>query len=244
MKFTSRGGKIILSAETEMDKSVTVSVRDSGIGMDSIMVANLFRLDTQTNRKGTEGEPSSGLGLLLCKELIEKHGGKIWAESEEGKGSAFYFTIPYHAESGSEADMIIEVPDSSKKNEIKKLKMLIVEDDETSEMLITLAVKTFSREILKARSGYEAVEACRNNPDIDLVMMDIKMPGMDGYEATKLIREFNKDLFIIAQTAFGLPGDKDKAIEAGCNEYFSKPINLTLLKGLLQKHYNTQGNEF
>ena len=93
MKFTPKGGKICLSAKASSDKSVEISIKDSGIGMSRALVDNLFRTDVQTSRKGTEGEPSSGLGLMLCKEFIEKHGGKIWAESEEGKGSIFYFTL-------------------------------------------------------------------------------------------------------------------------------------------------------
>jgi PAS domain S-box-containing protein len=94
VKFTPKGGKIIISAKVTGDHHVELSIRDSGIGMSSSMVENLFRLDVQTSRKGTEGEPSTGLGLILCKDFIEKHGGKIWVESEEGKGSTFRFTLP------------------------------------------------------------------------------------------------------------------------------------------------------
>lgn len=94
VKFTPRGGKIGLSAKVSGNNFVEISVKDSGIGMSSAILNNLFQLNTQINRKGTDGEPSSGLGLLLCKEFIEKHGGKMWVESEEGKGSTFYFTIP------------------------------------------------------------------------------------------------------------------------------------------------------
>ena len=94
VKFTSKGGKVIISAKITSDKSVEISIKDSGIGMSQKMIENLFRLDVQTGRKGTEGEPTTGLGLLLCKEFIEKHGGKIWVESEEGKGSDFKFTLP------------------------------------------------------------------------------------------------------------------------------------------------------
>jgi PAS domain S-box-containing protein len=94
VKFTPRNGRIDLSARTLSDKSIEICVKDSGIGINSSMVDILFRLDVQTIRKGTEGEPSSGLGLLLCKEFVEKHGGKIWVESEEGIGSAFFFTLP------------------------------------------------------------------------------------------------------------------------------------------------------
>ena len=94
VKFTHKGGKISLSAKATADKNIEISITDSGIGISNAMIENLFRLDIQTNRKGTEGEASSGLGLLLCKEFIEKHGGKIWVESEEGKGSTFHFVIP------------------------------------------------------------------------------------------------------------------------------------------------------
>ena len=94
MKFTKKGGNVSIAAKTVSGNSVEISVRDTGIGMSSTMVEDLFRLDVQTNRKGTDGEPSTGLGLLLCKDFIEKHGGKIWVESEEGKGSTFRFTLP------------------------------------------------------------------------------------------------------------------------------------------------------
>ena len=93
VKFTPKGGKISLSAKASGDKSVEISIKDSGIGMNLAMVDNLFRLHDQTNRKGTEGEPSTGLGLIICKDFIEKHGGKLWVESEEGKGSTFHFTL-------------------------------------------------------------------------------------------------------------------------------------------------------
>jgi CheY-like chemotaxis protein len=124
-------------------------------------------------------------------------------------------------------------------NEIENLKILIVEDDETSELLISNVLKKMSREILKASNGFEAIKLCRNNPDIDLILMDIKMPVMDGYESTQQIRQFNKDVIIIAQTACGLTGDRENAIAAGCNAYISKPIIkvelLTLIKTYFKK---------
>ena len=103
---------------------------------------------------------------------------------------------------------------------------------------LTRTLQKISKEVLHAKTGVEAVEACRNNPDIDLVLMDIRMPDMDGYEATRQIRQFNKDVIIIAQTAYGFSGDREKAIEAGCNDYISKPINKTLLYELIKKHFN------
>jgi len=92
--------------------------------------------------------------------------------------------------------------------------------------------------MLKAYTGPEAVEACRNKPDLDLILMDIQMPEMDGYEATRQIRQFNKKVIIIAQTAYGLAGDREKAIEAGCNDYISKPISSKLLKELIVRHFS------
>jgi CheY-like chemotaxis protein len=237
VKFTSKGGKISVSAKATDNKSVEISVKDTGIGMSCEMINNLFRLDVQTNRKGTEDEPSSGLGLLLCKEFVEKQGGRIWVESEEGKGSIFYFTLPYNTE--PEERIIIEniVPVDVEKNQMDKLKILIAEDDETSAMLISLGVEKYSKVILEVRNGIEAVDVCRNNPDIDLILMDIQLPKMDGYEATRQIRQFNKDVVIIAQTAYALVGDREKAIAAGCNDYISKPISKDKLRTLIQKYF-------
>ena len=121
--------------------------------------------------------------------------------------------------------------------ETSKLKVLIAEDDEGSAMLIELTVKIFCKEIITVATGVEAVEVCRNNPDIDLVLMDIKMPEMDGYEATRLIRKFNTNIVIIAQTAFALVGEQEMAIAAGCNDYISKPILKDELLNLIKKYF-------
>jgi len=94
IKFTPKGGRVSVSAKATIDNGVEFSVHDTGIGMSPAMIDNLFRLDLPTNRKGTEGEPSTGLGLMICKDFIDKHSGKLWVESEEGKGSIFYFTLP------------------------------------------------------------------------------------------------------------------------------------------------------
>ena len=115
-------------------------------------------------------------------------------------------------------------------------RILIAEDDESSEMLISIIVESYASEVLVARTGHEAVNICRHQPDIDLVLMDIQMPELDGYEATKQIRQFNKDLIIIAQTAFALSGERDKALGVGCNDYISKPIKKELLKEMVYKH--------
>ena len=121
-------------------------------------------------------------------------------------------------------------------NQDKKFKLLIAEDDVASEILLKMIVKTFCREIIVVRTGAEAVEVCSHNPDIDLILMDIKMSNMDGFEATRQIRLFNKSVVIIAQTAYALTCDREKAIEAGCNDYMAKPISKCTLIAMIKKY--------
>lgn len=242
VKFTPRGGNINVTAKISENKGVEISVADSGIGMDQAMVENLFRLDVKTNRNGTEDEPSTGLGLLLCKEFIEKHGGKLWVESTEGKGSVFYFAIPYIDLFIKQKQMMnvtsMDMVETRMNNEALELKILLVEDDDGSAKIITQAIKIVSKEVIRAINGVEAVEICRNNPDFDLILMDIQMPVMDGYEATRQIRQFNPDVIIIAQTAYALPDNLENTIVAGCNDYISKPIKRDKLIDLIKKYFN------
>ena len=211
-------------------------VKDTGIGIPKYqkeLIFERFRQGSESHNRGYEG---SGLGLSIAKSYVEMLGGEIWVESEEGKGSTFYFTIPYNAVSEEKSTIENVVSAKITEVEIKKLKILIVEDDEISYSLLTKMLQNISYEVLHTITGVQAIEACRNNPDLDLVLMDIRMPEMDGNEATRLIRQFNKDVIIIAQTAYGFSRDKEKAIEAGCNDYISKPINKTLLFELIKKH--------
>jgi len=234
IKFTNSNGKIDVYA-LQNDKFIEIAVSDNGVGMNEETRNKLFSIETNETTLGTANEKGSGLGLLLCKEFVEKHGGKIWIESEEGKGSIFYFTLPYQTETiiekSAENEILLPVEDTS----INKLKILIIEDDETSEMLLSIAVQKLGSEIISVKTGTEAVVACLNNPDIDVVLMDIQMPGMNGYEATSKIREFNKDVIIIAQTAFALEGDREKAIASGCNDYLAKPIKKNELLKKIEK---------
>ncbi len=117
------------------------------------------------------------------------------------------------------------------------IKVLIVEDEIYAYKHLTIVLKNISKDILLARTGTDAIEIMQNNGDIDLVLMDIKLPLMNGYEATKAIRQFNKDVIIIAETAYALKGDKEKALEAGCNDYISKPIDKEKLLAKIKKYF-------
>jgi len=124
---------------------------------------------------------------------------------------------------------------------IKRLSfILIAEDDDQNYLFLEILLKKYADKLVRAVNSHESIEICRNNPDIDLVLMDIKMPLMDGYEAIRQIRQFNKDVIIIAQTSYGLTGDREKAIEAGSNEHISKPIAKEELLGLIQKYFSKQ----
>jgi PAS domain S-box-containing protein len=215
-------------------------VKDTGVGIPKNqheLIFERFRQGSESHNRGYEG---SGLGLSISKSYVEMLGGRIWVESEEGTGSTFYFTIPYNPVSEETTTIGKDVLTENKEVQIKKLKILIVEDDEISYSLLSRVVQKISKEVLHAITGLQAVEACRNNPDLDLVLMDIRMPMMNGLEATQQIRQFNKDVIIIAQTAYGFSCDSEKAIEAGCNDYISKPIDKTLLFELINKHCNKQ----
>ncbi|WP_249356199.1 response regulator [Maribacter sp. ACAM166] len=159
-------------------------------------------------------------------------------KAKKGIGSIFYFTLPpYGIKIKSKEGRLIDKTANRLETTLKKLKVLIVDDDEISRWLLAKMLGNISSEVLNAENGLEAVETLKSDPDIELVLMDIKMPVMDGYEATRQIRQFNKKSFIIAQTAFTLKGDKEKAIGAGCNSYMSKPVNKANLLTLLEKHF-------
>ncbi|MHB1148197.1 MAG: PAS domain S-box protein, partial [Lutibacter sp.] len=226
-------------------------VKDTGIGIPKDRQKAIFERFIQADISDKMAYQGAGLGLSISKAYVEMLGGKMWVNSEEGnlpagkaRDTTFYFTLPYNTE--PEEKIVAEnvIPADGARNhvnpEVSGLKILIAEDDEPSGMLITIALKMFSKEVLKVVTGVEAVEACRNNPDIDLILMDIRMPEMNGYEATRQIRQFNKDVVIIAQTAFALPGDREKAIEAGCNDYISKPFSQTVFTELMEKYFNKE----
>ncbi len=227
-----KGGNLDYGGEMEF------YVKDTGIGIPFNRQQAIFERFIQADIADTRAFQGAGLGLSISKAYVEMLGGKIWLQSEENIGSVFYFTIPFYSVAEERKEAVIEIPAVRGISPGANLKILIVEDDETSEMLISYTVNPFARDVVKVRTGGASIEACRKNPDIDLVIMDIKMPGMDGLEATRQIRKFNKNVIIIAQTAYGLLGDKEKAIEAGCSDYISKPVDLGELRGLIRKYFN------
>jgi PAS domain S-box-containing protein len=234
IKFTQTGS-IEIGCEKK-GKYIEFFVKDTGEGIHPELkkiVFERFRQGTDLTNRYNEG---SGLGLSISKAYIEMLGGKIWVESELGKGSIFYFTIPYNVETQAKPFIEDVSLGTGTENQVKELKILVVEDDKVSENLLLTILNKYGKEFLLAGTGLEAIETCRNNPDIDLILMDIRMPEMDGYEATRQIRQFNKEVVIIAQTAYGLAGDKEKAIAAGCNDYISKPLNQVSLTALVKKY--------
>ncbi len=214
-------------------------VKDTGMGIDTDRQEAIFERFIQADISDKHAYQGAGLGLSISKAYVEMLGGKIWVESQKGSGSTFYFTIPYTTEIIEAVDMNIESVNEAFGREVKSLKIMVVEDDETSNLLLCLMLSKMSKEILNARNGMEAIELCRKNPDINVILMDIKMPVMDGYEAIRHIRQFNNDVIIIAQTAFGLTGDRENALVAGCNAYISKPIVKDELMSLIQQYVIT-----
>ena len=215
------------------DQFLEFFVKDTGIGIPKNRQQAIFERFVQADIEDIKVWEGSGLGLSISKAYVEMLGGKIWVESKVGVGTQFYFTIPYNKK--EHIENFGKIPHTRSEKQISKLKMLIVENEESADKLLSIILKDVNSECLHARNGAEAVIICRQNPDINVILMDIKMPVMNGYEATKQIREFNSDIIIIAQTAHALVGDREKAIAAGCDEYITKPINIETLIELINK---------
>jgi PAS domain S-box-containing protein len=221
-----------------INKNLQFFVKDTGIGIPKDRIDAIFERFIQADITNVMARQGAGLGLAITKAYVEMLKGKIWLISEENVGSEFYFTIPI-VNTGAETELEIKVtvPLSTSPMD-KKINILIAEDDEMSKMFLTKAVEPYTNKIYHAGNGIEALQLFKSHPEVDLILMDIQMPLMNGYDTTKMIREFNKDVVIIAQTAFGLSGDLEKAMQAGCTDYITKPIKMNLLKSMLSKYFN------
>lgn len=195
-------------------------VKDTGIGIPKDKQELIFDIFRQIEDSHTRSYGGTGIGLSISRRLTELLGGHMWVDSDKN-GSSFYFTIPLEmAGNLNEHQIIAGSVIASNEN----ITILVVEDDTSSFEFLKIILKNTAQFILWAQNGEEAVKLCKNDPDIDLVLMDLNMPVMNGYDATKAIKSFRPTLPIIAQTAYAIAGDREKSLAVGCDEYISKPI--------------------
>ena len=239
LKFTEEGYIEFGFTEIRKDQSdfLKFYVKDTGIGIEKKyhdVIFNIFRQidDTHTRKYG-----GTGIGLSIATKIIEMLGGEIWLESEPGAGSVFYFTVP----AVSEINMQQNNPpdrdsDSATENDYSGKTILIAEDENTNFEFLRILFEKMNIRVLWAKNGIEAIRFCEDDPSIDLVLMDIKMPLLNGFEATRKIKQMRPGLTVVAQTAFAMANDKEEAFSAGCDDYLPKPINIKQLKNILKKY--------
>lgn len=222
------------------DNVLNFYVKDTGIGIPESKIGLVFDIFRQAEESYTKIHGGTGIGLTISKKLIELLGGFIWVESkEENKsnntlgGTTFFFTLPYSSSKKSlkitiqKEKVSLKSTNLKSKSELKTI--LIVEDDASSFEFLKIILSKHGYKHLWAKEGESAVEMCKENASIDLVLMDINMPVLNGYDATKIIKSFKPELPIIAQTAFSIMGDRQKSLDSGCDDYISKPIDKELL---------------
>ena len=233
IKFT-KSGDIDFGYEIK-ENLIQLYVKDTGIGLPKESVERIFDRFIQVEQTMTKNYEGAGLGLAISKGLVELLGGKIWVESEIGKGTTFFFTLPYiKGEEQPIADIsYLEIP-----VKLARGKILIAEDDWTSFQYLKRSLVKQDIIVIHVENGEQAIEAVRNIPDINLILMDIRMPAMDGIEATKRIRQIRPDLPIIAQTAYAFEDEKNKILAFGCDEYLAKPLDNIKLNTLIEKYLN------
>jgi signal transduction histidine kinase/CheY-like chemotaxis protein len=209
-------------------------VKDTGIGIKREIHQKIFERFRKGNVSDNKEYEGSGLGLSISKAYVEMLEGKIWLDSEPGKGTVFYFILPgisfMETKTNPKAEYV------SSPDVLKGITILVAEDDEISFILLKEVLKRAGAEVIHAVNGKEAVELVIATPDIDIVLMDIKMPVLNDTEAAKLIKKINTDLPIIVQTAYALSTDHQKYLDIGCNDYIAKPIERRLLIDKIVKH--------
>jgi len=225
LKYTKKG-----TIEVGYEKQVTqlkFYIKDTGIGIAKEKQAQVFDVFRQIDDKHTREFEGVGIGLSIAKSFCENLGGEISLESELGKGSTFYFTLPHKNATIKKKtvfhDPIIDLSILTGKT------ILIAEDDMQSFELLNMYLKPWRTKIIWAKNGVDAISLFELNKEIDIILMDIKLPVLSGYDATKEIKRISPDTPIIAQTAYAINNEAENAIEAGCDDYISKPIDWKIL---------------
>ncbi len=234
IKYTQKGGVELKIYKSSGD--IALAVCDTGIGIPKEKHAAVFDRFVQASLSISQPYEGAGLGLSIAKAYAEMLGGRIHLKSEIGKGSEFTLLIPAPANFSTEDAENEEKTTAGRQGgsvSLSDCSVLVVEDDVHSRLYISTILEGQCRQLHYALNGQQALEKLRdNNVKIDLILMDLKMPEMDGFEASRKIRAIDPDVKIIAQTAYAMEGDQQKALKAGCNDYISKPFkkNDLLLK--------------
>ena len=246
LKFTDKGSVNVEVRLEKQDQSfsqtVLFKVADTGIGIVPAYHPKVFESFFQANASHNRKVGGTGLGLSISKGLVVLMGGHIWFDSEPGKGTNFYFTLPLtlHAENGPESGDSSENGQREKEMALQACgkRILVAEDEYINTILISTLLKQAGYHITAVRSGGEAVAAWRGG-SFDCILMDIQMPEMDGYEAVARIREVegaDEHIPIIAMTAYAMSGDRQKCLAAGMDDYIAKPIDGTMVLHLLRRY--------
>ncbi len=233
IKFTNKGS--IEIGYYLKDNEVVFYVKDTGIGIPKNRQKVVFDRFVQADLEITRPHEGSGLGLSIAKAYVEALGGSIWLESIPGTGSTFYFSIPdvHYEKKKKVQDKDV---DEHSVPQLPNLTILVAEDDDMGFYFLQTIFNKEGIRTLHATTGEEAIELFRSHNDIDLILMDIKMPGMGGLEATKTIKKEKPEMPVIAVTAFALPGDREKILRSGCDEYISKPFKKEEILEVMQRY--------
>ncbi|MEI7499697.1 MAG: PAS domain S-box protein [Bacteroidota bacterium] len=219
------------------DSFIEFFVRDTGIGIPEEMHDIIFERFRQVDDTNTRKYGGTGLGLTISKNLIRLLGGEIRLSSERGKGTTFYVLFPLQMTPSKLSESAKSMSSSPSGQTWSEKIILVVEDEDSNFFLLDRILKRTGAKLIWAKNGMDAIEHC-NSRHFDLVLMDIRMPGMDGYEATQIIKKDHKSLPIIAQTAYALKGERENSLAAGCDNYISKPIDSRELMAVLGKYLN------
>lgn len=230
LKYTEEG-EIKLGCRID-ENQLHFYVRDTGVGIRSGDLSAIFDRFRQVEENINTG---AGLGLAISKGFAESMGGSVCVDSKLGEGSTFYLSLPYEIASIDKlhSQSIVESPKSINLNLSDKC-VLIVEDELFNFKLLEVIFKQLNVKVIWAKNGKEAVEIVTQNPDFDMILMDIKMPIMNGLEATKIIKANHPHLPIIAQSAFAFMDERERCLNAGCDDYLTKPIKKQELLNLFQ----------